>query len=282
MGETALRVMKRHRRHVPAWEGGHQVTLVGQPPNGLIWLGVVPRSQVRIPEGYEPRNTAVRILVVEDERKLAEALKEGLEGDDYSVTIAHTGEEGFYLLETEGFDMVLLDIMLPGRSGLQILAAMRQRGSRTPVLMLTARDSIEDKILGLDTGADDYLVKPFALPELQARVRALCRRGAPDLVSKLRIADLELDAVGRLATRGGQMLNLTPLEFDLLEYLLRNQGHVVSRAMLARDVWKKAHHVRLDNVIDVHVARLRGKVDERFDKKLVQTVRGMGFVVREE
>jgi len=148
--------------------------------------------------------------------------------------------------------------------------------------MLTAKDTIEDKILGLDTGADDYLVKPFAFSELQARIRALYRRGLPDLVSKLRIADLELDAVGRSATRGGQMLNLTPLEFDILKYLLLNEGHVVSREMLARDVWKKAHHVRLNNVIDVHVARLRGKVDEGFDKKLVQTVRGVGFVVREE
>jgi DNA-binding response OmpR family regulator len=148
--------------------------------------------------------------------------------------------------------------------------------------MLTARDTIEDKVMGLDAGADDYLVKPFAFPELLARIRALCRRGTPEVVSAMRIADLELDAVGRSAARGGQMLNLTPLEFDLLEYLLRNQGRVVSREMLARDVWKgTGRHTPLDNVIDVHVARLRRKVDEQFDKKLVQTVRGVGFVVRE-
>lgn len=224
----------------------------------------------------------MRILVVEDEVKLAKTLKEGLEGDGYSVTVAHTGEEGFYLVETEGFDLVLLDVMLPGRSGLEILEVMRLRGSKTPVLMLTARDTIEDRVLGLDTGADDYLVKPFAFPELQARIRALSRRGAPDPVSRLGIADLEMDPVGRSVTRGGQMLDLTPLEFDLLEYLLRNQGRVVSREMLARDVWKeRGRNIPLDNVIDVHVARLRGKVDGRFDKKLVQTVRGIGFVVRE-
>jgi two-component system, OmpR family, copper resistance phosphate regulon response regulator CusR len=225
----------------------------------------------------------MRILVVEDEHKLAKALKEGLQADDHSVATAHTGEEGFYLVETERFDLVVLDVMLPNRSGLEILRAIRQRGFKTPVLMLTAKDSIEDRVLGLDAGADDYLVKPFAFPELLARIRALSRRGAPDLVSKLRIADLEMDVVGHSVMRGGRMLDLTPREFDLLEYLLRNQGHVVSREMLARDVWKEVgRQTPLDNVIDVHVARLRGKVDERFDKKLIQTVRGVGFVIREE
>jgi two-component system copper resistance phosphate regulon response regulator CusR len=225
----------------------------------------------------------MRLLVVEDEQKLAKALKEGLEADDHSVTLARTGEEGFYLVETERFDLVVLDVMLPLRSGIEILKAMRQRGCRTPVLMLTAKDTIEDRVLGLDSGADDYLVKPFAFPELLARTRALCRRGAPDVVSKLRIADLELDAVGRIAMRGGQTLDLTPIEFDILEYLLRNHGRVVSREMLARDVWRNTgRNMPLDNVIDVHLARLRKKVDEQFDKQLVQTVRGVGFVVREE
>ena len=189
----------------------------------------------------------------------------------------------FIWLRTERFDLVVLDVMLPNRSGLEILRAIRQRGFKTPVLMLTAKDSIEDRVLGLDAGADDYLVKPFAFPELLARIRALSRRGAPDPVSKLRIADLEMDVVGHSVMRGGLMLDLTPREFDLLEYLLRNQGHVVSREMLARDVWKEVgRQTPLDNVIDVHVARLRGKVDERFDKKLIQTVRGVGFVIREE
>jgi DNA-binding response OmpR family regulator len=226
---------------------------------------------------------AMRILVVEDEHKLAEALKEGLQADDYTVAIAHTGEEGFYLVETEHFDLVVLDVMLPGRSGLEILRTMRRRGFKTPVLMLTAMDGIEDRVIGLDAGADDYLVKPFAFPELLARIRALLRRGAPDLAAKLRIADLEMDVVGRLVMRSGQVIELTAREFDLLEYLLRHQGHVVSREMLARDIWKEVgRQTPLDNVIDVHVARLRGKVDERFAQKLVQTVRGVGFVIREE
>jgi len=225
----------------------------------------------------------MRILVVEDEVKLARALKEGLESEGYTVTVVHTGEEAFYLVETEGFGLVVLDVMLPGRSGLEILEAIRRRRSKMSVLMLTARDTVEDRVLGLNTGADDYLVKPFAFSELLARIRALSRRGAPDPASKLAIADLEMDAVGRLVTRGGQLLDLTPIEFDLLEYLVRNQGRVVSRELLASDVWKAAgRSAPLNNVIDVHMARLRGKVDERFEKKLVKTVRGVGFVVRED
>src|ERR1700729_934940 len=156
----------------------------------------------------------MRILVVEDEQKLANALKEGLQADNHSVKLAHTGEEGFYLVEMESFDLVLMDVTLPGRSGIEILAAMRQRGFKTPVLMLTARDTVQDRVLGLDSGADDYLVKPFAFPELLARIRALSRRGAPDLSSRLRVGDLEMDAVGRMARRDGQALELTPREFD--------------------------------------------------------------------
>jgi two-component system copper resistance phosphate regulon response regulator CusR len=225
----------------------------------------------------------VRILVVEDEHKLGRALQEGLQSEQYGVALAHTGEEGFYLVQTESFDLVILDIMLPGRSGLEILKAMRQHGLRTPVLMLTARDTIEDRVRGLDTGADDYLLKPFAFPELLARIRALSRRGIPEGSPAMRIADLEVDVIGRTVTRGGQMLDLTAREFELLEYLVRHQGHVVSREMLTRDVWKEAgRHTPLDNVIDVHVARLRRKVDDQFNPKLVHTVRGVGFVVREE
>jgi two-component system copper resistance phosphate regulon response regulator CusR len=149
--------------------------------------------------------------------------------------------------------------------------------------MLTARDAVEDRVRGLDSGADDYLIKPFAFPELLARIRALSRRGIPDGSPRLRIADLELDVVGRSVTRDGQVLDLTAREFELLEYLVRYQGHVVSREMLTRDVWKEAgRHTPLDNVIDVHVARLRRKVDDRFPQKLVHTVRGVGFIVRED
>jgi two-component system copper resistance phosphate regulon response regulator CusR len=224
----------------------------------------------------------VRILVVEDEHKLANALREGLEADHYSVTVAHTGEEGFYLAHVEPFDLVILDVMLPGRDGFEILAALRQRGSKMPVLLLTARDAIEDRVHGLDSGADDYLVKPFAFPELLARIRALSRRGVPEQATRLRIGALEMDVVRRSATRSGEALDLTAREFELLEYLLIHKERVVSREMLARDVWRQSRHTPLDNVIDVHVARLRRKVDDRFEKKLLHTVRGVGFVIREE
>jgi two-component system copper resistance phosphate regulon response regulator CusR len=225
----------------------------------------------------------VRILVVEDERKIARALQEGLETESYEVTLAQTGEEGFFLIHSEGFDLVVLDLMLPGRSGLEILATIRKRGLETPVLILTAKDAVEDRVLGLDTGADDYLVKPFAFPELLARVRALLRRGKAEPALHLKVDDLEIDLISRSAVRAGQLLELTAREFDLLEYLARHQGRVVSREMLARDVWKEtARHTPLDNVIDVHIARLRRKVDDPFHQKLVHTVRGMGFVLRQE
>jgi two-component system copper resistance phosphate regulon response regulator CusR len=224
----------------------------------------------------------VRILIVEDERKLAGALKSGLEAETYAADVAFTGEEGFYLASTETFDLMILDVMLPGRDGMEILRNLRQRGIATPALLLTARDAIDDRVRGLDSGADDYLVKPFAFPELLARVRALLRRGRTETAGNLKVSDLVMDLGARTATRNGTALDLTPREFDLLEYLLRNQGRVVSREMLARDIWKEpARHTPLDNVIDVHVARLRRKVDEPFEKKLVQTVRGVGFLVRE-
>jgi two-component system copper resistance phosphate regulon response regulator CusR len=225
----------------------------------------------------------VRILVVEDEKKVAKALEEGLEAEHYEVAVAHTGEDGFYLISTQAFDLVLLDLMLPGRSGLEILRAMRSRGLRTPVLILTARDAIEDRVQGLDCGADDYLVKPFAFAELLARIRALLRRGKAEPVLRLTCDELEIDMVTRAVSRSGQPLDLTAREFDLLEYLLRNQGRVVSREMLAHEIWKEtARHTPLDNVIDVHIARLRRKVDDPFTKKLLHTVRGVGFVLREE
>jgi len=225
----------------------------------------------------------MHILVVEDEKKLGLALKDGLESECYEVTLAHTGEDGFFLLNSGSFDLVVLDLMLPGRDGLEILATIRKRGLRIPVLILTARDAIEDRVSGLDAGADDYLVKPFAFPELLARIRALLRRGGAGQPSRLKCSDLELDPVTRTVTRSGQSLDLTPREFELLEYLMRHQGRVVSREMLARDVWNEpSRHSPLDNVIDVHIARLRRKVDDQFDKKLVQTVRGVGFVLREE
>jgi two-component system copper resistance phosphate regulon response regulator CusR len=225
----------------------------------------------------------MRILVIEDEEKMAKALRKGLEADQFSVSIAQTGEDGFFLASTEAYDLVILDLMLPGRDGLEILAGLRQRGVAVPVLVLTSRDTVKDRVIGLDAGADDYLVKPFAFSELLARIRALMRRGRTESQERLKIGDLEMDAAGRVAVRDGKELSLTAREFDLLEYLLRQQGRVVSREMLARDVWNEtARYTPLDNVIDVHIAHLRRKLDEPFRKKLLHTVRGVGFVLREE
>ena len=172
--------------------------------------------------------------------------------------------------------------MLPGRSGLEILQTLRKRRNETPVLILTARDGVDDRVRGLDLGADDYLVKPFALPELLARIRALLRRGRPSDVLRLKEADLELDLVARRVDRGDKAIDLTGREFELLEYLLRHQGHLVSREMLARDVWKEPRRATpLDNVIDVQMARLRRKVDPEGTARLIHSVRGVGFVVRD-
>jgi two-component system copper resistance phosphate regulon response regulator CusR len=229
-------------------------------------------------------NGGLRILLVEDEQKVARALQEGLEAESYSVALAHTGEDGFFRMSSEPFDLAVLDVMLPGRSGIEILSAMRRQGITIPVLLLTAKDAIEDRVLGLDAGADDYLVKPFAFPELSARIRALLRRGKSETaVSALSMADLQMDLLGRTVTRGTTTLDLTAREFELLEYLLLHNGQVVSREMLARDVWRETtRHTPLDNVIDVHIARIRRKIDEGFSTKLVHTVRGVGFVLKAE
>ena len=224
----------------------------------------------------------MRVLVVEDERKLAQIVASALQAEHYDVMVAATGEDGFFRANAEVFDLVVLDLMLPGRSGLEILQTLRQRHIETPVLILTARDGVDDRVLGLDLGADDYLVKPFALPELLARIRALLRRGRPSDVLRLKAADLELDLVTRRATRGDALLDLTAREFELLEYLLRQQGHIVWREMLAREVWKEPRRATpLDNVIDVQMTRLRRKVDNEGGRRLIHTVRGVGFVLRE-
>ena len=223
----------------------------------------------------------MRVLVVEDERKLAQILASALQGEHYDVVVAPTGEDGFFRANAETFDLVLLDLMLPGRNGLEILRTLRQRHIETPVLILTARDGIDDRVLGLDLGADDYLVKPFALAELLARIRALLRRGRPSEVLRLKAADLELDLVTRRAARGDRVLDLTPREFEVLEYLLRHQGHLVSREMLAHEVWREPRRATpIDNVIDVQMTRLRKKVDAD-GARLIHTVRGVGFVLRE-
>ena len=225
----------------------------------------------------------VRVLIVEDEKKVAKALRDGLEAEHYEVRVASTGEEGFFLVNHESFDVVVLDLMLPQRDGLEVLTTLRRRGLQTPVLILTAKDTVDDRVHGLDSGADDYLVKPFAFPELLARIRALLRRGRPDQILKLQQDDLAMDLVTRNVARAGQTLELTVKEFELLEYLLRHAGQVVSREMLGREVWHvTARATPLDNVIDVTIARLRRKIDDPFERKLLHTVRGVGFLLRGE
>jgi two-component system copper resistance phosphate regulon response regulator CusR len=227
----------------------------------------------------------VRILFIEDEKKIAGAVCGALIAEGYSVTATSTGEEGFYLLHHQEFDLILLDLMLPIRSGIEILKDLRKWGTKVPVLILTSKDSVEDRVVGLDAGADDYMVKPFAIPELLARVRALLRRGKKDGPTRLKfqLSDLKVDVSAREASRGAQSLDLTAKEFSLLEYLLVNEGRVVSREMLAKDVWKEtSRHTPIDNVIDVQIARLRRKIDDPFPNKLLHTVRGIGFVLKED
>jgi len=199
------------------------------------------------------------------------------------VDLAHTGEDGFFLLNSKQYDLLLLDLMLPGRDGIEILKTIRNKKLNIPVLILTARDTVEDRVLGLDSGADDYLIKPFAFPELLARIRALLKRGRKKQIVLLQCADLEIDLVKRKVKRGEMAINLTLREFDLLEYLLSNKNQIVSREMLAADVWKETNRATpIDNLIDVHIARLRKKIDEPFTIKLLHTVRGVGFILSQE
>ena len=228
------------------------------------------------------RRNVARILVVEDETKVAGALSEGLTGDGYEVVVATTGEDAFFLASEQTFDLIVLDVMLPGRDGFEVLRALRNRSVQVPVLILTARDAIEDRVIGLDRGADDYLVKPFAFAELLARIRALLRRGRIEPALTLKAADIEIDIVTRRAIRAHRVLALTSREFELLEYLVRHQNSIVSREMLARDIWKETGRgTPLDNVIDVHMAHLRGKVDQDFPVRLIHTIRGVGFILQE-
>lgn len=225
----------------------------------------------------------MKTLVIEDDPKTARALKTGLRGEGYDASIARTGEEGLALLGSEKFDLVVLDWMLPGRDGLEILKVLRAHGSRTPVLLLTARDAVDDRVLGLNAGADDYLVKPFAFAELLARLRALSRRANAEPAAEYHIADLALDLESRRVRRGATEIEITPREFDVLAYLLRHRGEIVTREMLAREVWREPRRLTsLDNVIDVHIAHLRRKLDADAAVKLIHTVRGVGFVLRED
>lgn len=221
-----------------------------------------------------------RVLIVEDEKKLLVSLKKGLEQDGYDVTGAATGEEGYYAATTQDFDAVVLDLMLPGRDGLQVLRDLRSHGFSQPVLILTARDSVDDRVAGLDGGADDYLVKPFAFAELLARLRALLRRDTGGRELWLRVADLEMDLVARRVVRDGEEIELSHREFELLAYFVRHVDAVVTRDMLARDVWQEPMGV-LTNVVDVYVGLLRKKVERPGLRQLIHTVRGVGYVVRD-
>jgi len=220
----------------------------------------------------------MQILIIEDERKLADAIGAGLRGNGYEVVISNTGEEGLQHLRDNVVDMVLLDIMLPRVGGLEVLREIRGSGFKIPVLILTARDSVEDRVRGLDSGADDYLTKPFAFAELLVRVKALLRRGPVSRSSVVRVADLELDRLAQQVRRAGKRIDLTAKEFSLLEYLMSNAGRVLSRTMIIEHVWDHSFD-GITNIVDVYVRHLRSKVDDAFDPKLIRTVRGVGYSI---
>jgi two-component system copper resistance phosphate regulon response regulator CusR len=220
-------------------------------------------------------------LIVEDQKKLLTSLQRGLEEEGYEVIGASTGEDGYYQATTADFDLVVLDVMLPKRNGMQVLGDLRQRGFSKPVLMLTARDGIDDRVRGLDAGADDYLVKPFAFAELLARIRALLRRDSTDRELVLRAGTLEVSLLSRRVVRDGEDVDLTRREFELLEYLLRHKNTTVTRDMIGRDVWKEPSG-SLTNVIDVYIKTLRKKIERPTARQLIHTVRGVGYVLRDE
>lgn len=222
----------------------------------------------------------MRLLVVEDEHKVASFIKQGLTEEGYAVDVADDGETGLAMALDRVHDLIILDIALPKRDGVRVLQAMRQDGVQTPVLLLTVRANIEDKVLGLDAGADDYLTKPFAFQELVARIRALLRRRADAELPVLRVADLVLDPARRTVVRNDAPIDLTPREFSLLDYFMRNPGRVLTRTMIAEHVWDYSFDTTT-NVIDVYVNYLRKKIDSEHTPKLLHTVRGVGYVLKE-
>jgi two-component system copper resistance phosphate regulon response regulator CusR len=220
----------------------------------------------------------MRVLLVEDETKTASYLRRGLGENGFVVDVAPTGEEGLHLASTGAYDLLILDVMLPDKDGFALVSELRRAGREVPVLFLTARDGVHDRVRGLELGADDYLVKPFAFSELLARARTLLRRGPARQPEILRVSDLEIDLLRHRASRAGRRLDLTPKEFKLLALLARRRGEVLSRTLIAEQVWD----INFDgssNVVDVHVRRLRGKVDDDFAEKLIHTVRGVGYVL---
>lgn len=223
----------------------------------------------------------MRILLVEDEKKVARFIQQGLEEEHHTVDVAHDGEAGLALAEAQRYDVIILDVMLPGKSGIDVTRELRARKRATPILLLTAKTATEDKVAGLDSGADDYLTKPFAFAELLARVRSLLRRGTQEKSTVLALADLELDTVTHKARRGTRFIDLTTKEYALLEFFLRNKERVLSRTIIAEHIWDY-HFDTGTNLIDVYINHLRNKVDTGFDRKLIHTVRGVGYVLKEE
>lgn len=235
------------------------------------------------PSESPSHNVRQRLLIVEDERKVADALREGLEGENYRVMVEENGEAAFFRLNTEQFDLVLLDLGLPARDGLDILKALRNDNNEIPVLILTARDTTADRVNGLRTGADDYLVKPFAFAELLARIEVLLRRGKVTSTQRLIAGDIEIDLQTRHVTRNRQLIELTAKEYEFLVYLMQHDQQVVSRETIARELWPETvRSTTLNNIIDVHISRLRRKIECGNLTKVIHTVRGVGFMLREE
>ena len=223
----------------------------------------------------------MRILVVEDERKVANFLQQGLQEEHYTVDVANDGEEGAALALAGSFDLIVLDLLLPKKDGVAIVRELRAKQITTPVLMLTAKSSVDNKVEGLDAGADDYLTKPFAFAELLARVRSLLRRGTAEKSTLLKVADLQLDTVTHKARRGEKEIELTGKEYALLEYFMRNVNRVLTRTLISEHIWNYNFDTGT-NVVDVYINHLRSKVDDGFEKKLLHTVRGVGYVMKDE
>jgi len=219
----------------------------------------------------------MRVLVVEDDRKVADFIQQGLRQEGYAVDVLHDGSGAGEQAAAVDYDALVLDVMLPGRSGFQVLRDVRTRKPALPVLILTAKDSVDDRVAGLNSGADDYMVKPFALAELSARLRAILRRGAPR-ENVLRLADLEIDTVSRLVRRGGQRIDLKPKEYALLEFLMRHAGRPVTKALIIEHVWD-IHFDSVSNVVEVHINSLRNKIDKGHERPLIKTVRGVGYMM---
>ena len=222
----------------------------------------------------------MRVLVIEDERKLAGFIQEGLASESFSVDVAYDGEAGLGYVRTTAYDLIILDVMMPGINGVEVCRQLRRLGSNIPILIVSARDMVADRVAGLDAGADDYLTKPFAFAELSARVRALVRRRQPAALVPLTVSDLTLDPVTRIVKRGDRRVDVTPKEFALLEYFMRNAGQVLTRTMIAERVWD-VNWNRLTNIIDVFVNHLRKKIELPGEARLIHAVRGTGYVIRE-